>query len=105
VPEGARVAVENGADLGHGGEAVVVLGAEGEFAEGGEGETASKCQPLASQAAAHHATGQPWRRSYPRPHRPSTMRSSMGSNAEGRTNAEGIMQVDGHETGLEPELV
>jgi hypothetical protein len=35
VPEGARVAVEGGADLGHGGEAVVVLGAEGEFAEGG----------------------------------------------------------------------
>jgi hypothetical protein len=29
---------------------------------------------------------------------------SMGSNAEGRTD-DGIMQVDGHETGLEPELV
>jgi hypothetical protein len=30
---------------------------------------------------------------------------SMGSNAEGRTDADGIMQVDGHETSLEPELV
>jgi hypothetical protein len=30
---------------------------------------------------------------------------SMGSNAEGHTDGDGIMQVDGHETGLEPELV